>query len=219
MAEPRNYAEILKRGYVLGRDFRVAFGDSRIELGLLVAPHGGGIEPGSSEIMRTVAELGGWAWYEFAGFLRQGNKDALHMASTDFDEPTLRSMLPQTAFILAFHGATEDREPAVYVGGKWTQGRQIVTESINAVLGEHGIRAVDAMDPAVPAHLRGLDDLSITNQGKRAAGVQLEFSRGARNVLFPPDSSRGARGRRSAPLHPLAVSIHAAMNKLREIGT
>lgn len=51
---------ILQRGYVLNRDFRAAFGDSNIELCLLIAPHGGGIEPGSSEIMRTVAEVGGW---------------------------------------------------------------------------------------------------------------------------------------------------------------
>ena len=67
LAEPRSYEEILRRDLVLGRDFRVAFGDANIEKCLLVAPHGGGIEPGTSELMRSVAELGGWAWYEFAG--------------------------------------------------------------------------------------------------------------------------------------------------------
>ena len=61
MPEPRSYAEILRNGHVLGRDFRVAFGDSKVELCLLVAPHGGGIEPGTSDIMRAVAEAGGWA--------------------------------------------------------------------------------------------------------------------------------------------------------------
>lgn len=214
MAEPRSYAEILRSGLVLGRDFRVAFGDTKIDLCLLIAPHGGGIEPGSSEIMRAVAELGGWAWYEFAGFLRQGNKAALHITSIDFDEPTLRSMLPQAGFIVAFHGASESRETIVYVGGKWRLGRQTVTESINATYGEHGIRAVDAIDSGVPAHLRGVDDSNITNLGKRAEGVQLEFSRGARNLLFPPDSSREARGRRSSRLRPLAASINAATKHL-----
>jgi phage replication-related protein YjqB (UPF0714/DUF867 family) len=212
--EPRSYAEILKRGHVLGRDFRVAFGDSKIELCLLIAPHGGGIEPGSSEIMRTVAEVGGWAWYEFAGFLRKGNKEALHISSTDFDEPTLKSMLPQAGFVVAFHGASESGEPIVYVGGKWKLGRDTVKASINEALGQHGIRAADAIDQAVAPHLRGLDDSNITNLGKRAEGVQLEFSRGARNLLFPPDSSREARGRRSVRLRPLAVSIHAAIKHL-----
>ncbi len=217
MAEPRSYAEILKGGHVLGRDFRVAFGDSKIDLCLLIAPHGGGIEPGSSEIMRAVAEFGGWAWYEFAGFLSQGNKEALHITSTDFDEPTLTSMLPQAGFVIAFHGASESGEPLVYVGGKWKLGRQTFTESINTAFGEHGIRAADAIDNAVPAHLRGLDDGNVTNCGKRREGVQLEFSRAARDLLFPPDSSREARGRRSARLRPLAASIHAATKQLCDI--
>jgi phage replication-related protein YjqB (UPF0714/DUF867 family) len=217
LAEPRSYAEILKSGHVLGRDFRVAFGDSKIDLCLLVAPHGGGIEPGSSEIMRTVAELGGWAWYEFAGFLRQGNKDALHIASTSFDEPTLNSMLPQAAFVVAFHGANESQEPLVHLGGKWKLGRQTLSASINAAFGEHGIRAVDAIDNPVAEHLQGLDDSSITNRGKRKEGVQLEFSRAARDLLFPPDSSREARGRRSPQLRPLVASIHAAIKQLCDI--
>jgi phage replication-related protein YjqB (UPF0714/DUF867 family) len=214
LAEPRRYAEILKNGHVLGRDFRVAFGDSKIDLCLLVAPHGGGIEPGSSEIMRAVAELGGWAWYEFAGFLRQGNRQALHMASTGFDEPTLKSMLPQAGFVVAFHGASESREPLVYVGGKWKLGRETLAEAINASFEEHGIRAADAADTGIAARLRGVDDSSITNRGRRMEGVQLEFTRAARDLLFPPDSSREARGRRSARLRPLAASIHAATKQL-----
>src|ERR1700722_1370321 len=99
MAEPRSYNEILERKHLPGRDFRVEFGDNNIERCLLVAPHGGGIEPGTSEILKAVAEPGGWAWYEFAGFLRQGNKDALHIPSTCFDEPTLMTLLPRTAFV------------------------------------------------------------------------------------------------------------------------
>jgi phage replication-related protein YjqB (UPF0714/DUF867 family) len=217
VAEPRSYAEILQRGYVLGRDFRIAFGDSKIELCLLIAPHGGGIEPGSSEIMRAVAEPSGWAWYEFAGFLRQGNKEALHISSTSFDEPTLKSMLPQAGFVVSFHGASESGEPIVYVGGKWKLGRQTLTESINAAFGEHGIKAADAVESVDAAHLRGMDHSNITNLGKRAEGVQLEFSRGARNLLFPPDSSREARGRRSAQLRPLATSIHGAIKQLAGI--
>ncbi len=172
VAEPRSYGEILQCGHVLGRDFRVAFGDSKIELCLLIAPHGGGIEPGSSEIMRAVADVGGWAWYEFAGFLRKGNKEVLHISSTDFDEPTLKSMLPQAGFVIAFHGASESREPIVYVGGKWKLGRHTVIESINGAFRKHGIRAADAIDNAVAAHLRGLDDSNITNLGKRAEGIQ-----------------------------------------------
>ena len=214
MAELRSYEEILARKYVPGRDFRIEFGDSNLDRSLLIAPHGGGIEPGTSEIMRAVADIGGWAWYEFAGFLRQGNKEALHLASTDFNEPTLLDLLPRTAFVLAFHGASESHEPVVYAGGKWELGRQAAVQSINAVFGDHGIRALDATGNDTPAHLSGLEDSNITNRGRLAKGVQLEFSRGARNLLFPPDCSREARGRRSTLLRSLARSIHTALETL-----
>lgn len=208
MAEPRSYREIQAK-YVLGRDFRVEFGDNKIERCLLIAPHGGGIEPGTSELMRAVAELGGWAWYEFAGFLRQGNKQALHISSTSFDEPTLAALLPQTPVVVSFHGASESDEPVVYVGGKWERGREVISDCINAAFSDHGIRATGA-----PSTIGGLEPTNITNRGRQGEGVQLEFSRGARNLLFPPNAGREARGVRSKPLKPLATSIHNALEQL-----
>ncbi len=196
--------------------FRIAFGDAKLDRCLLIAPHGGGIEPGTSEIMRSVAHLGGWAWYEFAGFLRSGNKTALHLSSTTFDEPILAGMLPQTNFVLSFHGAGEAADPVVYVCGKWKAGRQILAQSINAAQADHGLRAIDVID-SPNAHFRGMDDRNITNRGKSGEGVQLEFSRGARNSLFPPDASREARGRRSDQLRLLVSSIHTATKQLCDL--
>lgn len=199
---------------MLGRDFRIEFGDSKVEQCLLVAPHGGGIEPGTSEILRAVANLGGWAWYEFAGFLRQGNKQALHITSTEFDEPTLLRLLPQTAFVVAFHGASHAAEPVVLVGGRWKLGRQTLIESINSATQDHALRALDADENGAPEHLRGLDPLNLTNRGRLGEGIQIEFSRGARDLLFPPNCSREARGRRSKLLRPLARSIQFAIEQL-----
>ena len=109
MAQPRSYADILEAGTFPAGTSVSRSAIARSNFCLLIAPHGGGVEPGSSEIMRAVVEVGGWAWYEFAGFLRQGNKEALHMPSASFDEPTLKSMLPQAGFVIAFHGASESR--------------------------------------------------------------------------------------------------------------
>jgi phage replication-related protein YjqB (UPF0714/DUF867 family) len=212
--EPHSYEEILARKLMAGRDLRVEFGDSKIDQCLLIAPHGGGIEPGTSEIMRAVAAFGDWAWYDFAGFLRQGNKESLHITSTRFDEPTLLSLLPQTKFVVAFHGADAMGQPLACVGGKWKRGRELLVEAINASFGEHGLRAADATDGSLAYHLRGLDDENLTNRGKSGEGVQIEFSREARNLLFPPNASREARGRRSAHLRPLARALHQAIQRL-----
>jgi phage replication-related protein YjqB (UPF0714/DUF867 family) len=209
LAEPRNYQEVLDRGYAPGRDFRIAFSDGNIARCLVVAPHGGGIEPGTSEILRALTDLGDWAWYEFAGFLRKGNKEALHITSTQFDEPTLLALLPRANFILTIHGANETGDQVAYVGGNWDAGRATITSTINAATVKHGISASEA-----PAHLRGAEPANLTNRGKFARGVQLEFSRGARNLLFPPDCSREARGRHSRRLRALAQAIHAGLKQL-----
>jgi phage replication-related protein YjqB (UPF0714/DUF867 family) len=212
--EPQSYEEILERKLVPGRDVRIEFGDSKIDQCLLIAPHGGGIEPGTSEIMRAVANLGGWAWYDFAGFLRQGNKESLHIASTRFNEPMLMTLLAQPKFVVTFHGSGDAGEPLACVGGKWKHGRGAMIEAINSTSAEHGLRATDATEGSAAHHLRGLDDANLTNRGKSGEGVQIEFSREARNLLFPPNASRESRGRRSAHLRPLARSLHLAIQRL-----
>lgn len=209
LAEPRNYQEVLDRGYVPGRDLRIAFGDADIARCLLVAPHGGGIEPGTSELLRAISGLGDWAWYEFAGFLRNGNQEKLHIASTLFDEPTLLALLPRTNFVLTLHGANDTSDQVAYVGGRWEAGRATITAMINAATATHGIHAMEA-----PAHLRGAEPTNLTNRGKLGYGIQLEFSRAARNLLFPPDCSRQARGRRSPRLSALARAIHKGLQRL-----
>jgi phage replication-related protein YjqB (UPF0714/DUF867 family) len=209
LAEPRNYQEVLDRGYVPGRDLRIEFGDGGIERCLVVAPHGGGIEPGTSELVRAISELGDWAWYEFAGFLRKGNHEELHITSTLFDEPTLLGLLPRTNFVLTLHGSQDTGEEVVYVGGSWDTGRETMTATINAGTETHGIHALVA-----PVHLYGVEPTNLTNRGKLGHGIQLEFSRGARNLLFPPDCSREARGRRSPRLTALARSIHTGLQQL-----
>jgi len=200
---------VLDRGYILGRDLRIAFGDRGIERCLLVAPHGGGIEPGTSELLRTISDLGAWAWYEFAGFLPISNQEALHIASTLFDEPILLTLLPRTNFVLTLHGAQGTAEAVAYVGGRWDAGRATITAMINAATATHGIHAMEA-----PAQFAGREPSNLTNRGKLGHGIQLEFSRGARNLLFPPDCSREARGRRSRRLTALARAIDTGLQRL-----
>jgi phage replication-related protein YjqB (UPF0714/DUF867 family) len=207
LTEPLNYREVLDRGFVPGRDLRIAFGDGNIARCLLVAPHGGGIEPGTSEILRAVVELGGWAWYEFAGFLRKGNKESLRIASTSFDEPTLLTLLPQTDFVVTFHGAGGTSDQITTLNGSWEAGRAALAAAINATAAVHGVRAANTAGPS-------METADIINRGKRAQGIRLEFSRAARNNLFPPDCSREARGRRSPRLDALAQAIHGGLDQL-----
>jgi len=82
---------------------------------------------------------------------------------------------------------------------------------------------LDAIETVAAGHLRGGDASNLTNRGTLGKGIQLEFSREARNLLFPPDASREARGRRSAALRSLARSInegiHAVAQQLGQTAT
>jgi len=97
----------------------------------------------------------------------------------------------------------------VEVGGSWPEGRAAMLASINASLGSHNIQALEA-----PEKMCGTNPANIANRGKLGYGLQLEFSRSARNLLFPPDCSREARGKRSARLVALSKSIHTCLKQI-----
>lgn len=206
LAQPQNYQEILQRGIVPGRDIRIAFGDANIGRCLLAAPHGGGIEPGTSELLRAVAELGNWAWYEFAGFLRKGNRENLYLASNQFDEPTLLGLLPKAGIVVTLHGSQEMSGPVVGIGGTWSTGRGALIPAINATTAAHGLRAEESAS--------GSDPKCLANRGRLGQGIQIELSRAARNLLFPPDCSREARGRRTPAFAALAKAIHTSLKQV-----
>src|SRR5215471_18326011 len=60
----------------------------------IVAPHGGGIEPGTSEIADGIARTR-CSFYSFEGLKREGNR-VLHITSTHFDEPMCLLLLGDT---------------------------------------------------------------------------------------------------------------------------
>ena len=78
----RNFAE-LARSERSGIDYDVLVRRARPAFAI-IAPHGGGIEPGTSEIADAVAGLT-HSFYTFEGLRTSGNTD-LHITSTRYDE-------------------------------------------------------------------------------------------------------------------------------------
>jgi phage replication-related protein YjqB (UPF0714/DUF867 family) len=71
---------------------------------LIIAPHGGEIEPYTSEIAKWIAGPD-FAYYSFEG-IKRNNLDTgrLHITSHNFDEPTLQQALKQAYLVLTIHG-------------------------------------------------------------------------------------------------------------------
>lgn len=169
MGKYSSYSE-LKINEREGKDYQIKFrhGASGIAV---IAPHGGGIEPGTTEIAEAVAG-DGHSFYSFCGLKGRNNGD-LHITSVQFDEPVVVRMASKLDTIVAIHGCRGDEE-AVYVGGRdWSLRRRFLR-----VLNDLGVLALE--DRRFP----GMRPENVCNRSRSGKGVQLEISTGLRRLMF-----------------------------------
>jgi phage replication-related protein YjqB (UPF0714/DUF867 family) len=159
----------------------------------VAAPHGGGIEPGTSEIAIAIAGAH-LSYYLFEGHKRQGNT-ALHITSANFDEPCGLALMRSAACVLTVHGEASESE-AVYLGGR----NLALKRALSAALVTHGYVVRE------DANLQGLDARNICNLGETGAGVQLELSVGLRRSFFE-SLSRAGRAKPSARLAEFSAIV------------
>jgi len=135
---------------------------------LIIAPHGGRIEPGTSEIAALIA-CGNYNLYRFEGRKGRGENTALHITSHHFDEPKALKLVAKCRIVLGIHGCKG--RGAIYVGG----GDTPLREDLAAALRATGLR-VKAYGHKYSAE----EPLNICNRGSRRAGAQLEITRDLR---------------------------------------
>lgn len=171
MSEYANFAA-LSAAEKEHKDFRVRIANRKSST-VIIAPHGGGIEPGTSEIAAVIAgpDL---SVADFAGIKSKGNK-ILHITSTHFDEPRCMALVKAANVVIAVHGEGSE-EPVVYLGGKDLKLGVRVREALEKA----GFTVKEHPNP----DLQGLADGNICNRNRKGAGVQLELSRGLREKFF-----------------------------------
>ena len=169
----------------------------------IVALHGGGIEPGTSEIADAIA-CQRWSFYTFEGLKRSGNS-VLHITSTAFDEPMCLTLLGDTSRVVTIHGEESDDDgEGVFVGGLDVD----LGTSIGTLLRAQGFDVRKHPD----CNLQGLDPRNICNRGTAGAGVQLELSRAVRETLFESLTREG----RKHPKPRFTVFVDAVARALEE---
>lgn len=168
---------------------------------VVAAPHGGGIEPGTSEIALAIAGEH-LSYYLFEGNKKQGNGD-LHIASSNFDEPRCLSVLRSAHTVVTVHGEDSAAE-VVYVGGRHSAGIVAVRQALEEI----GFVVRTHQDP----DLQGTHPRNICNIGSTGMGVQLELSSGLRRSFFPSLK----RDDRKKPLPRLAQFAKAISDALHQ---
>lgn len=177
-----NFAE-LAANERSGVDYRIRV-ENRGTPVVIIAPHGGRIEPGTMEIAATIAG-GTLSFYAFEALRTAGKRGSLHITSARFDEPQALALVGGAQKAVAIHGRADDGDPlTVGVGGLDAALR----EEIVAALAAAGFETV----VVTQGNLAGRDAANICNRGVTRAGVQLELSRTLRTQLTTEPVRLGA---------------------------
>lgn len=150
---------------------------------LILAPHGGGIERGTSELARAIAG-DNMSLYLFEGLLPTARESwALHITSTRFDEPICLGLIRKFKKALAIHGCG-GKEPMIHVGGKDRGLKSTLVTELSA-------RGYPIQNGT--GKYAGIYSSNICNRTTSGQGVQLEFSNGLRRTLFNDWRTRKSR--------------------------
>ena len=165
----------LAKTEVPGEDYAIESLDRQSEV-IVVAPHGGWIEPGTTEITKAIAD-GDLSYYGFAGLKAGRRHEDLHVSSERFDEPTALALIAQSQTVIGIHGMQNNADGEdVWVGGRDVELSRDIVEA----LGASGF-ATALRKPG--QSLAGQAATNLCNRGKRRTGVQLEISRRLRDRL------------------------------------
>jgi phage replication-related protein YjqB (UPF0714/DUF867 family) len=175
-----NYSD-LKGQAEEGKDYRILIREGRTSIAV-IAPHGGGIEIGTSELARAIAG-DEHHLYCFEG-IRPGELNHLHLTSTRFDEPRGVALVQRADLAVSIHICSGDKK-LVFVGGRHHELKTAAIKALRAT----GLDAVlDRTDHA------GLDPRNITNRGRLGRGLQFEVSESLRDEMFRIDPAGNIRG-------------------------
>lgn len=147
-----------------GVDFRIEI-EPRDSPVAIIAPHGGKIEPVTTELARLIAG-DDFRFYSLIGTKDSGNRD-LHITSHHFEEPQCVALVSDCRIVVAIHGRKDRQDPrSVWLGGL---DRDLIARAA-ADLARAGFSA------KTDGHEFGaLHTENICNRGLRGKGLQIEL--------------------------------------------
>lgn len=159
-----------KKSYNITYDMK-----NRSSVYAIMAPHGGKIELGTTEVSIAIAR-NDLSLYIFDANKSNKNK-TLHITSSRFDEPKCEKMLVNVETVLAIHGAADpdgDPKEIVWVGGNLRKKFEI---HLKEKLGPLGFLV------EFNHKFAGEEPRNICNRGTSQQGMQLELTKSLRERL------------------------------------
>ena len=152
-----------------GVDYRISVVHRPGSTVAVIAPHGGGIEPQTSDIARSIAGEE-FNLYLFEGIKTSGN-GVLHMASRQFDEPSCLDLIRECPTVIAIRGCDGDGE-RVLIGGLYLELKAYLAVTIRKA----GVQVDTYGHP-----FQATNKSNICNRGQSGRGVQFALTPALRN--------------------------------------
>lgn len=167
---PRDMKQLLRTEPASSYELTVRDTDSAI---LVIAPHGGTIEPFTSTIASGIAGEA-FDYFEFKGLLEKDAYARLHIPSIHYNPDELRDINLASEVTLSVHSVS-GKDKTIYLGGRDEMGVQILQRHLQ----EAGFHV-----EAAPEDHAGLDPRNFVNKNGRGMGIQMEMTLSQRRALF-----------------------------------
>ncbi|MFF5926783.1 poly-gamma-glutamate hydrolase family protein [Streptomyces hydrogenans] len=208
----------------------------------ILAPHGGGLEAGTTELCLTIAgydraEPGteprpdtstpgavqrDYWMFETLTASRPAPVKPLHVTATHCDDPAALAVCSHNLYAVSLHGYLPDDAPLVkriLIGGR----DQRLIRNLASAFDRHGLNAslgVEVVVAGSDAELNGDDPANIVNRTRTGAGAQLETSTELRRAMFGTFGSgsgrRGTAGQASPTAPDAPAYWHGFVDAVRE---
>ncbi|WP_225823924.1 poly-gamma-glutamate hydrolase family protein [Streptomyces naphthomycinicus] len=181
----------------------------------VIAPHGGGIEAGTSELCMAVAGYTPFdAGTDPAGAAVQGepqrdywmfealaNSSSQHVTATHCDDPAALAVCAGNLYAVSLHGFDDTAVKKIIIGGR----DERLKRNLRAAFTKYGLSSpasrpewnVTVVFASATDPVNGDDPANIVNRTRTGAGAQLELSTALRDAMFG-DFSGAAKRRTTA---------------------
>jgi len=184
-----------------------------------MAIHGGGIEPGTSEIALAVAgyhpdtlvasvdDLGLHDFWLFEGLLPSGN-GKLHVTASHYNEPIATELVQNARRCISLHGCSDTQANGkIQIGGRDLEFGDIVLEELTIA----GIPAEITTNQKLGGDLSD----NIANKTKILGCVQLEMGTSYRSSLFGTNTQLQRKKTTNTQFWRLVGALRKAMSRVQ----
>ena len=186
---------------------------------IVMAIHGGGIEPGTSEIALAVAgyhpdtlvtsidDLGLHDFWLFEGLLPSGN-GKLHVTASHYDDPIATELVQNARRCISLHGCSDTQANGkIQIGGLDLELGDIVLEELTIA----GIPAEITTNEKLGGDLPN----NIANKTKILGCVQLEMGTSYRSSLFGTNTQPQRKKTTNTQFWLLVGALRKAMSRVQ----